>query len=337
MKENQKENNTLCRFGILFLLGLLGVFILYIFNNCFFVSCLIQECLKIEKNSRLISSIQLLLLGLPIAIGLWVFRNRDKKEQIEQSYQQIEKSNKQIEKSNKQIEQSIITINQNKLFNALEDFTSDDILKIEIATQSLINLSKNFNIFDDEIKLAFIKRLKHLPESLNSKKIKLTYAQYILNWLADYQEKNKDKKLDLIGCDFSYQQFSKKTNFDIFRNNLNKFYNVNFYQSNLSNTNLKETILKIVNFDEANLMNADLTEANIRIDQQPFSHDTDIESLPTSVVNKSEPLNAPIIEFQNGTTFKGTKVAGAIFRKTSITKEYLDKQGANGTSISHFS
>ena len=100
-------------------------------------------------------------------------------------------------------------IYQTNLETGLNMLASDTPIKIEMAVLMLWRVSDSTTVFDDEISLAFIKRLKRRPH--NSKKnrqllndgYRWAYAQYILWWL-----KNRGKHGDIRYVDLRGQEFT---------------------------------------------------------------------------------------------------------------------------------
>ena len=66
------SRGTKPRFSILIILSLCGFFLWYLFNHA--ISC----ALLVEMGDK-IPTFHILVLSLPTAIGLWIFRNNDKK------------------------------------------------------------------------------------------------------------------------------------------------------------------------------------------------------------------------------------------------------------------
>ena len=242
------------RILLLIIAGLGGIALLHFFNHCLLDGIICW--LGINEYSRFISSLQLLLLGLPTFALLWYFRTNDTREQVDKSTEQIDKSTEQI--------------NQGQLFEGLKNLTDDDALKIEVGTQQLIILSKSVPSYDEQIKLAFIERLKRPPKLERDNedkeiqpKQRYTYAQYILDWLAEYQNEHGGE-MNLEGCDFSFQEFSKKTNFDVLRKDSgNKIESLSFYMANLIRANLIRANLIRANLIRANLSDANLSDADL--------------------------------------------------------------------------
>ena len=101
------------------------------------------------------------------------------------------------------------TIYQTNLGTGLNMLASDAPIKIELAVLMLIRVSKSTTVFDEEISLAFIKRLKRSPQNSLKNRQRLkdgyrwAYAQYILQWL-----KERGKGWDLRYLDLRGQEFT---------------------------------------------------------------------------------------------------------------------------------
>lgn len=126
------------------------------------------------------------MLSFFVFIALWFFRTYDTRQQIQQA----------------------------NFVKGLENLVSDNPLQIDIGVILLLEVSKATSVFDKEIRLAFIKRLKELPGDLNGRKVmdmrtkRLSYAQYIIQWLIN-NPKSGDP-LDLSGMDCRYQEFTSR-------------------------------------------------------------------------------------------------------------------------------
>jgi len=131
-----------------------------------------------------IAAIDGVLLGLPVFVTLWWFRTRD--------------THAQTDKTQAQIYQNNLAIGLNKLVES-------DSLQLAIGVQMLIQVSRNTNEFDGEIRLAFIKRLQHLPDdiryhdgkpaTLNTDRFSvalptLNYMPHMFDWLIEHAKRN---------------------------------------------------------------------------------------------------------------------------------------------------
>lgn len=154
-----------------------------------------------------IPAIDGVLIGLPVLLVLWCFRTRDIREQINQSQEQINKSQEQINQSQEQINELQTQIHQNNLAIGLNKLVGSDSLQLAIGVQILRQVSIETDEFDDIIRLAFIKRLQHLPTNLrygNGNCIKsipdrinirqiptLNYMPHIFDWLLEHAKRNQ--------------------------------------------------------------------------------------------------------------------------------------------------
>ena len=137
-----------------------------------------------------------LLLALPVFVCLWLFRTYDTQQQI----------------------------HQGNFVTGVNKLVQDSPMVIDVGVEILLQVSAKTDAFDDAIRLAFIKRLKERPqipeipsaegsrgkegmEELSLKfPMRLTYAQYILQWLIAKQA-NYPTKPDLAGMCCEYQKF----------------------------------------------------------------------------------------------------------------------------------
>lgn len=229
------------RFISLVLGGVAGIVLAYFLYFLF-------TCLGMEVKLK--NSIVLISLGLFIYILLWYFRTNDTRENIHQS----------------------------DLFDALDKLTDEKVVAREIAVQRLIILSNKVSDYDETIKLAFIKVLKHFPPDNEEIKRKIwrTYAQYIITWLSDYcrkQEKGKketEKKLNLEKCNLSFQKFKENTDFSCFKKANIAFINFKstvFFRCNLSNImfdnmNFENVDFLSVKLENTTFLGGDLSDAN---------------------------------------------------------------------------
>ncbi len=93
------------------------------------------------------------VVGVFVFILLWYFRTRDVRQQIEKTQAQIDKFQIQIQ--------------QNYFNNAIENLTSDSILKEEIGIKSLIKFSETTPEFSELIKIAFESSINEFQRSIN--------------------------------------------------------------------------------------------------------------------------------------------------------------------------
>ena len=157
---------------------------------------------------------------LPPALCIWYFRTRDKLHDLANAEKQLSNASQQIVNTNIQIQQGVFTAGLDKILQS-------DPMTIEAGVKMLLRVSERTDAFDDEIREAFIKRIKEMPampdvaEPLDpsagasdedEKKVelaippRLTYAQYILQWLIAKQ-KHYAEKPNLRGMRCDYQEF----------------------------------------------------------------------------------------------------------------------------------
>lgn len=136
-------------------------------------------------TGRVRDYLELVMSPIFVFLALWLFRTYDTRQQIQQT----------------------------NFAKGLDNLVSDDPLKVDIGVILLLEVSKATPAFDKEIRLAFIKRLKELPEKLDGRSVmemranRLSYAQYIIQWLIDHP-KVGGTPLDLRGMDCRYQEFT---------------------------------------------------------------------------------------------------------------------------------
>ena len=124
----------------------------------------------------------------PIFLTLWWFRTYDSRQQLQRA----------------------------NFETGVGHIASDTPIRIEIGTQILLEVSKVTSVFDSEIALTFVKRLKRFPATTDKNLALLKsgynwgYAQHMLRWLAnDYQRRNNLH--DLNDMDLRYQAFDGTT------------------------------------------------------------------------------------------------------------------------------
>ena len=105
-------------------------------SKVFFYS---EETTENIEKKRFITNLLPVILGLPIILFLWVFRTHDTKEQLDKAQTNIE---------------------QQDFHDALRMLADDKLVSQEIAVLRLIDISEKNKVYNDTIKLAFIKRMK---------------------------------------------------------------------------------------------------------------------------------------------------------------------------------
>ena len=229
-------------------------------SKVFFYS---EETTKNIDKKRFITNLLPVILGLPIILFLWVFRTHDTKEQLDKAQTNIE---------------------QQDFHDALRMLADDKLVSQEIAVLRLSDISEKNKVYDDTIKLAFIKRMKApykeakeakeaVEKAKAAKKSRIqttkliiealqqverrTYAQYIFIW---FLKKYKNKNLDLKNSDLSFQDFRAKDN----KGKKIKYFRAkkgNYFV--LDSVNLTGADLTGVDLTRADLTGADLTGANL--------------------------------------------------------------------------
>ena len=267
-----KKNTLFSRASILIIIAFTGLFLVFFREdifNFFFLDFKNGAQDNLTKDSN--NFITLLLSSL-IFLTLWFFRTYDVREQI----------------------------GQQDFHDALRMLADDKLVSQEIAVLRLIDISKKNKIYDDTIKLAFIKRMKapykEVDEALAKTKISKdkeetqeteafrlkiilkkieyrTYAQYIFRWLGKRYTRDE---LDLIRLDLRNQDFTAKKGEEIhyFKDKNNepfilhqsKLAGVMFYgegKINLSKVELRLSYLSGINFTKIDLTGANLREADL--------------------------------------------------------------------------
>ncbi len=125
-----------------------------------------------------------ILLSLLVLLVLWWFRTRD-------IHRQIEKQDAQIQQGN--------------FVSGLNKVVANKSMTVSVGVKILMSVSNKTNEFDDEIRLAFIKRLQHLPNDIrhhDGQKIQsdrlslsirlptLNYMPNIFGWLIEHAKRN---------------------------------------------------------------------------------------------------------------------------------------------------
>ena len=127
-----KKNTLFSRASILIIIAFTGLFLVLFREdifNFFFFDFKNGEPDNFTKDSK---NFITLLLGSLIFLTLWFFRTYDVREQI----------------------------GQQDFHDALRMLADDKLISQEIAVIRLIDISKKTKVYDDTIKLAFIKRMK---------------------------------------------------------------------------------------------------------------------------------------------------------------------------------
>ena len=335
-KKGKKIKNWILKHRVctLIIVALLGIVFFLILNNCV-IDCLWSllnlesECLKSQRiQANLQTTLSMLLLTLPTIFIIWFFRTHDTEELIENGKEQIAKAELQVQNGKEQITKAERQIQngkeqnlQSEFFNALDGLTNSDPLKIEIAVQKLLKISNDTlpnysqelqDKYNEDIKFAFVKRLKQCPlseEQKNSNKIRLTYAQYILEWLFDrYKDEicddkiekmieNHQNKVDVKGEKIYLTDIKfNSQNIEV----LDKIDNVNLFNADLENVRFRYITFKNVYLNGANLSRSQLINAkfnNVNLNQANLSG--------------AELNNANL----SGANLSGAKLNGALYSK----------------------
>ena len=318
--ENNKSRNLKGNFLIfkkyfIFFIGLVWVGADKIYY--FFDSIL---AIEIKSNYSFIA----LLLGILTFLTLWFFRTYDVREQI----------------------------GQQDFHDALRMLADDKLVSQEIAVLRLIDISKKNKVYNDIIKLAFIKRMKAPYETeevkevereiekykkdkfikaeqnwqIKKKLIKVrrrTYAQYIFRWLGERYR--VEDKLDLVNLDLSYQDFRARDNdgkkIKHFRAKKGNYFVLDFV--NLRGANLKEVDLTEVDLREVDLTAADLRGVNLTAAKLIVANLTRADLEGANLTGAKLALAELAVANLTGADLEGAELAGA-----NLTGAYLT--GAKG-------
>lgn len=133
---------------------------------------------RLTGDTRLGTSLTMLVLALPTFFCLWIYRTHDTRELIHQS----------------------------ELFEALRMLTQDELASREIATDILIRLSGKVPAYNIHIKTAFIMAMKGFEPKADEKE-RRTYAQKMLVWIGDNMEELGVTDMDLKDLVLTNQDF----------------------------------------------------------------------------------------------------------------------------------
>ena len=163
---------TEIRFIILFFMAWLGLaFGSYIFTCITHLFPLIDGLEKYLKPAT---------VSIPVLTALWYFRTYDTRQKIY----------------------------QDDLFKGLDNLASNNPVQVDVGVAMLIEISKKVPSFNENIKIAFIRRLKSIPGEYKHKDGDfLSYAQHIIRWLLLRKKENESISFNLHGLDLSYQEF----------------------------------------------------------------------------------------------------------------------------------
>ena len=145
-----KKNTLFSRASILIIIAFTGLFLVFFREdifNFFFLDFKNGAQDNLTKDSN--NFITLLLSSL-IFLTLWFFRTYDVREQI----------------------------GQQDFHDALRMLADDKLVSQEIAVLRLIDISKKTKVYDDTIKLAFIKRMKAPYETEEVKEVETEIEKY---------------------------------------------------------------------------------------------------------------------------------------------------------------
>lgn len=159
-----------------------------------------------SNGGHITSWVEIFILSHMVLIVLWWFRTYDTRQQIEKAKEQIQQGN---------------------FVSGLNKLIKQDSFSISIGVQLLIQVSKKTNGFDEDIRLAFIKRMQKLPKPMHSSKNsssgysifqpKLNYLPHIFKWILRHAEnhgKDMDKEsIDVPEMDFGIAELKSTSKF----------------------------------------------------------------------------------------------------------------------------
>jgi len=195
----------------LILLGLAGLVGAMLFRCCREMLYCVLGIISKGDDTKLIpiAAIDGVLLGLPVFVALWWFRTRD--------------THAQTDKTQAQIYQNNLAIGLNKLVDS-------DSLQVAIGVQILRQVSIGTGDFDEEIRLAFIKRLQHLPadikypdgsfvksysDEIDIQLPTLNYMPHIFDWLLEHAKRNnidiENESIDVPEMYFAIEELDSTT------------------------------------------------------------------------------------------------------------------------------
>ena len=106
-----------------------------------------MEILITERN-------WLIIAGLPAAFCLWLFRTKDRKDQIEKAEGQIQKAEEQIQKAVEQIQKTQESTQASLLANSLTLLTSGNVEARAVGLVQLFQLRNKEKVYKDQIDIA---------------------------------------------------------------------------------------------------------------------------------------------------------------------------------------
>ena len=239
---------------------------------------LISE-IQIQEKNKVLEYFLIAIVGLPVFFLLWFFRTHDTRESIKKAEESIKKAEESIKKTEESTKKAEENIKQNKLFNCFENLASSEVMKIDLGVTQLITFSEQNSPFNEQIKLAFIKRLSYPPpvaNQTNQNEAILSYGQEIIKWLVEREYED----LPFIKLNLDYQIFDNSyigyedkgvstTCLKEFLDRVQK-YNRNHknkreieIQISLKRAYLRNVLLQNADLRRANLEGADLREVKL--------------------------------------------------------------------------
>ena len=126
----------------------------------------------------------LIIAGLPAAFCLWLFRTKDRKDQIEKAEGQIQKAEEQIQKAAEQIQKTQESTQASLLSNNLTLLTSDRPKARAVGLVQLFQIRNKEKVYKDQIDIAtpgidlqnvYLERADLKGANLRSAKLQTTY------------------------------------------------------------------------------------------------------------------------------------------------------------------
>ena len=211
-------------------------------------------------------------------------------------------------------------------FDAMRMLTDEKLVSQEIAVLRLIDISKKTKVYDDTIKLAFIKRMK-APYKENELR---NYAQYILGW---FKKRYTVEGLDLKNLDLSYQDFTATdTELNMLQYGKNLVSNF-VIQKMLSVYNLDEAVISRIDLSKVDLKGTNLKGADLRkvILEKADLRETNLSKVDLRGAILTEvKLKGANLE---GAKLKGAKLKGAKLRGADLTRADLTGVDLTGVDL----
>ena len=312
--------NITRRYLTLFVLAILGIGIAYLFNRW----CLFQSLFPANngENNNLHNSLLGISIGLPVFVGLWLFRTIDTREQIA-------KTQEQIKKAQEQIDLGLFSDAKKSFFNK-ENFKERTVGFIQLVRlqrqgmykeeikaifnggdlitkdNDVANL-RNFNLAEVDLSNTGFDLTGANLEGASLKKAKL---QGVILKDANLQGAEFDKDTDLQGADLTSADLQKAIGFKLAKN-------------------IKTATLESAKLQGLDLRGLDLQGAKLRsvnLQGAEFDKDTDLHGADLTGADLQKTIGFKLAKNIKTTTLESAKLQGLDLRG-------LDLQGAKLRSV----